>query len=171
MKKGQQSIALVLLGVVAIIAIIGLILLMKKTPSGYQVYNYDKPYILESGPLNWENLFAFAASFEDAEGWCPNHRISEGGFLDILQRTGNKQYRCYVVPPDKVPPQYRPFYQEVYSIKPRIAPVACFLGSGMTRPEGYSYPLWCDSGIYSVINYPYYTYPVYPQGSPLTIND
>ena len=146
--KGQLSISLVLLGIVAIIAVIGLVLLMK-TPSGaYYNPSYDKPYVLVSGPLNWDSLFAFAATFEDAEGWCPNHRIDEGGFLDILQRVGKKQFRCYVVPPDQVPPEYRPYYQQIYGVKPYIAPVACFLGSGAVRPEGYQYPLWCNSGLY-----------------------
>lgn len=167
--KRQLSVALVLLGVVAIIAVIGLILLIKKTPSGsYYNPSYDKPYVLVSGPLNWDTLFAFAATFEDAEGWCPNHSIAEGGFLDVLQRAGNKQFRCYVVPPKEVPPEYRPYYQDIYATKPNIAPVACFLGSGAVRPAGYQYPLFCDSEMYP--QYPYQTEYPYTYGSPLTIN-
>lgn len=169
MRKGQQSIALVLLGIVAIIAVIGLILLVKKTPSGsYYNPSYDKPYVLESGPLNWENLFAIAATLEDAEMWCPYHKIEEGGFLDVLQRVGSKQFRCYVVPPDVVPEEYRPYYQQIYGVKPYIAPVACFLGSGRTRPEGYTYPLYCNSGIYGEPEAAY-PYPPLTIGSPLRI--
>jgi hypothetical protein len=155
MKRGNQSIALVLLGMVALIALVGMLLMLKKTPSGnyYDPY-YDKPYVMVNGPLNWDNLLGFAPSLETAESWCPQHTISEGGFLDVLQMTGKGQFRCYVPSPEAIPPEFRPYYksaleyspyysEEIKQYKPNIAPVACFLGSQLVPPEGVALPLIC----------------------------
>ncbi len=138
-KKAQQNIALVLLGLVAIIALIGLVMLMKKTPSGayYNPY-YDKPYILESGPLSWENVFGFAPNLEAAESWCPYHTIEEGGFLDVLQLWGKGNYRCFAVPPESVPESYWNYYFH--------RPIACFReGTLIVSPEiQEKLPLTCN---------------------------
>ncbi len=143
MKRGQQSIALVLLGIVAIIAIIGLILLMKKTPSGEFVNPYNvKPFALNTERLNWDNLFAFATTLDDAKGWCSQRTVAEGGFREIAQ---GGQFDCYPVQATIIPQQYRFYYNTLKDMNPRIPPVACFTTE---KPEGYNYPLVCGPGLY-----------------------
>ncbi|GEM_PF-3302870 len=137
MKRGQLKVALILLGVIAIIALIGLIFLIKKTPSGaYYGPYYDKPYVLQTGPLNWGNVFAFAPNLESAESWCPYHTIAEGGFLDVLQWTNSKQFRCFAVPPESVPGVYMDYFKR--------RPIACFLESDRIAPAGVQLPILCN---------------------------
>lgn len=152
MKKGQTNIALVLLGIVAIIALIGLILLAKKTPTG-AVYGGQ---ILGNGPLNWANVFGFTPNLESAESWCPYHTIDEGGFLDVLQLWGDSNYRCFAVPPESVPAIYLEYFQR--------RPIACFREGTLTvSPEIQSkLPILCNPplGAYNAfphqgIAYPY----------------
>ncbi len=112
-KRGQTNIALILLGIVAIVALIGLILLVKKTPTG-SVYGGQ---ILWSGPLNWNKVFGWMPNFE-SESWCMYHTIEEGGFNDVLQLVGDSNYRCYAVPPESVPGMYTEYYLR--------RPIACF---------------------------------------------
>ena len=67
MKRGMQSIALVLLGIVAIIALIGLILLMARmTGASVDPRTFRQP-VVESQRLQWENLVGFASNNEDAD--------------------------------------------------------------------------------------------------------
>ena len=133
-KRGQTNIALVLLGIVAIVALIGLILLMKKTPTG-AVYGGQ---ILWSGPLNWNNVLGFTPNLESAESWCPYHTIEEGGFLDAVQLQGKGNYRCYAVPPESVPAEYWNYFKH--------RPIACFAEGTLTvSPEIQAQlPLICN---------------------------
>lgn len=133
MKKGQTNIALVLLGIVAIVALIGLILLVKKTPTG-AVYGGQ---ILWSGPLRWENIFGWMPNWE-SKGWCMYTGYTNGGFNGVLQREGEGFYRCYAVPPESVPDIYKS-YNERY-------PIACFAEGDFNPPEEVRQhiPIVCD---------------------------
>jgi hypothetical protein len=144
MKRGQTNIALVLLGIVAIVALIGLILLVKKTPTG-AVYGGQ---VLWSGPLKWENVFGWMPNFE-SESWCKYNKIADGGFLDVLQQQGEGNYRCYAVPPESVPHLYRT-YNERY-------PIACFAeGTLVVSPEIKSkLPLECKPPQWAYDPFPY----------------
>ncbi len=155
MNKAQVKLGLTLLGIIAIVALSGLMLLVAKSPSGHvsYVYTTQKPTVLVSGPLNWDNLFALANSLEAAESWCPYNSIKDGGFLDVLQKTGDEPFNCYVVPVESVPEEYRFKYSGITRDYPNVPPVACFLGSGLKRPEGETYPLICNPTAYFPYQY------------------
>jgi len=102
MKKGNVGLGLVILGVVTIIAIIGLVLLFtrasKTTGEGFVSmpdYAYGKAYVGVRGGLSYEkaHLIAIGARVED----IPQCRIQWGMPPSALRILSKDQISCYVV--------------------------------------------------------------------------
>lgn len=103
MKRGQQNIALVLLGIVAIIAIIGLILLVARPTGAYVNPMNVPPGIIQTQELNWDNLVGFAGNMDDA-AWCAQN---DDAFRGALRGTTPD---CYAVTEQYVPASLFPLY-------------------------------------------------------------
>lgn len=126
-KKGDTNIALILLGIVAIIAVVGLILLMTRPVDAYvEPRAYQQP-LLHVGELNWNNLVAFASTNNAAQE-CAQLDTAQGGFRDLLN---GEQPNCVAVPQHAVPQQWQFYWQTTAQ---GGAAVACFTSFAQSQP-------------------------------------
>lgn len=101
MRKGQTGLGLVILGVVTIIAVIGLVLLFTRASTTGQAYlnyvgmSYSKPYVAEKGALSLEaaHLIAVGSRIED----IPQCREQWGIPPQQWNYVSKNQITCYQV--------------------------------------------------------------------------
>jgi len=123
MKKAQQSIAIVLLGIVALIAIVGLIILMSK-PTGASIdpRTYTAP-LVQTQSFNWNSLVGFTAS---------NDKVAQCAAGQWSQTLNGQQPACYAVTQDYVPSYLGALY--VHASGEQGFAVACFAQTQVRTP-------------------------------------
>lgn len=140
MDNLKERLGLVLLGIIAIIAVIGLILLMSNATSGAVSYKSigiigPKPYI-GTGGYNWDRDLVGFMPERGVASWCASTLKKDGGFQDVGQRQGIKDYSCFVIDRLSLPPRLWPYFDQVsytYAAQRGIRVMACF-ASGMRTP-------------------------------------
>lgn len=128
MKRGQHTIGLVLLGIVAIIALIGLVLLISRPSSAY-VPRTASPLIISTQTLNWYTLVGFMHN-SDNLGWCVQQSVSGGGFKEALN---GETPNCLTVASQSVPDAVYPLYTQ--ASKGQGFATACFTSFNQPQPR------------------------------------
>ncbi len=99
MKKGQVGLGLVILGVITIIAIIGLVLLFTRASttgeSWYAGMTYNKPYVGETGGMSYDQ--AHYIIIGGGVEHIPQCRTIWGNRRSDKQIIPQDQIKCYVV--------------------------------------------------------------------------
>ncbi len=128
MKRGQHAIGLVLLGIVAIIAIIGLVLLISRPSSAY-VPRPASPLIISTQTLNWYTLVGFTHNSGNL-GWCMQQSVSNGGFKEALN---GETPNCLTVSSQIVPEDVYPLFTQ--ASQGQGFATACFTSFNQAQPR------------------------------------
>lgn len=128
MKRGQHTIGLVLLGIVAIIALIGLVLLISQPSSAY-VPRPASPLVINTQTLNWYKLVGFMPN-QDSLTYCSQQSVANGGWKEAL---GGETPMCLTLSAQSVSGDLYPLFSQ--ASKGYGYATACFTSFNQAQPR------------------------------------